>query len=299
MTTTTATNPSAKPLPTELFVFIDALGWRTVSRTGFLADLLPERRPLGMQFGYSCTAIPTLLSGRRPSEHGHLGLFVYDPAHSPFRWLSRLAPLFRPRSLWNRGRVRHWLSRLVRLVYGYTGYFQLYRMPLEKLGFMDYGEKRDLFAAHGLAPFDNLHDVLARTTLPWHISNWRHGDQASPAAAEAAPRRASYSPWDIHPSDAEIRRALDNIRLNAFSLRCPGVFDPILRALLDHGDYYMLLADLRDYIRAQEEMQAQYADQELWTRKALVNIARSGKFSSDRTISEYATEIWHLDPYRG
>ena len=96
-----------------------------------------------------------------------------------------------------------------------------------------------------------------------------------------------------------LKRALDNIRLNAFSLRCPGVFDPILRALLDHGDYYMLLADLRDYIRAQEEMQAQYADQTLWTRKALVNIARSGKFSSDRTISEYATEIWHLDPYRG
>ena len=118
-------------------------------------------------------------------------------------------------------------------------------------------------------------------------------------AAEVAARRASYSPWDIYHSDAEIRRALDNIRLNAFSLRCPGVFDPILRALLDHGDYYMLLADLRDYIRAQEEMQSQYADQTLWTRKALVNIARSGKFSSDRTISEYATEIWHLDPYRG
>ena len=190
-TPTTSTNPSEKPLPTELFVFIDALGWRTVSRTGFLADLLPERRPLDMQFGYSCTAIPTLLSGRRPSEHGHLGLFVYDPAHSPFRWLSRLAPLFRPRSLWNRGRVRHWLSRLVRLVHGYTGYFQLYRMPLEKLGLMDYGEKRDLFAAHGLAPFDNLHDVLARTTLHWHISNWRHGDQASLDDAENALRNGA------------------------------------------------------------------------------------------------------------
>lgn len=170
----------------EVFVFVDALGWRTVSRSGFMSRLLPFRRPLGMQFGYSSSAIPTLLSGRRPAEHGHLGLFVYDPEKSPFRWLSRLAPLFRPRSFWNRGRIRHWLSRFVRLIHGFTGYFQLYRMPIEKLGLMDYGEKQDLFAAHGMAPYDNLRDVLERTSLRWHISNWHLKDAENLAAARQA-----------------------------------------------------------------------------------------------------------------
>ena len=58
----------------------------------------------------------------------------------------------------------------------------------------------------------------------------------------------------------------------------------------------MLLADLRDYIQTQERVDAAYRDRSGWTRKAILNVARAGKFSSDRTIQEYATEIWHVDP---
>ena len=77
----------------EVFLFIDALGWELVQSTGFLSRELPERRCIRMQFGYSCSAIPTILSGRTPAEHGHLCLFCYDPPHSPFRLLGALHPL--------------------------------------------------------------------------------------------------------------------------------------------------------------------------------------------------------------
>jgi starch phosphorylase len=77
----------------------------------------------------------------------------------------------------------------------------------------------------------------------------------------------------------------------------PGILDPILRSLLDLGDPYMLLADLRDYIDTQDRVDAAYLDAEGWTRKAILNVARAGKFSSDRTIREYASEIWHVKPY--
>ena len=105
----------------KVFVFVDALGWEQVEKYDFLRDLLPNRRRIEMQFGYSCTAIPTILSGKRPSEHGHLAFYDYAPAKSPFRMMRYLAPLLRPRSFWRRGRVRHQLSKLIKRLYGFTG----------------------------------------------------------------------------------------------------------------------------------------------------------------------------------
>jgi len=172
----------------EIFLFIDALGWELVSRTGFMAEELPFRRRIEMQFGYSSTAIPTILSGRTPAEHGHLGLFRFAPGASPFRLLGMLSPLMRPRSLWDRGRVRHLLSRLIGRLYGFTGYFQLYQMPFSKLPLMDYCEKYDLFAPGGMGNVENLRDLLARHKSAYHISDWRIGDTKNFEAARQALR---------------------------------------------------------------------------------------------------------------
>jgi starch phosphorylase len=65
---------------------------------------------------------------------------------------------------------------------------------------------------------------------------------------------------------------------------------------LSGGDHYMLLGELREYIQTQEQVDAAYRDHEEWVRKAILNVARAGKFSSDRTIQEYASQIWHVDP---
>ncbi len=109
--------------------------------------------------------------------------------------------------------------------------------------------------------------------------------------------RPTYNSRAIYESNPEIKRALDMIRRNVFSLMSPGLFEPILKNLLDHNDYYMLLQDLPAFIKAQDRVQALYAKPEAWTKASLMNVASAGKFSSDRTISEYAKEIWHLDPF--
>ena len=170
----------------KVFVFVDALGWKQVERYGFLSDLLPYRREIEMQFGYSCTAIPTILTGKRPNEHGHLAFYDYAPAKSPFRKMKWLAPFLRPRSFWRRGRVRHQLSKLIKRLYGFTGYFQLYGVPIERLPKLDYCEKTDLFVPGGLSPVKNLADVWRAQGQRYLISNWRLSeDENFRIAAEA------------------------------------------------------------------------------------------------------------------
>ena len=115
-------------------------------------------------------------------------------------------------------------------------------------------------------------------------------------AEEVEQRRATYNPWDIYHHDEEIRQALELIQANFFSMLEPGIFKPVVQSLLDWGDHYMLLADLRDYIGTQERVDAAYKDCEGWDRKAILNVARAGRFSSDRAIREYMSEIWHAEP---
>jgi starch phosphorylase len=115
-------------------------------------------------------------------------------------------------------------------------------------------------------------------------------------AQQAEARRQFYNPWDIYHADGEIRQVLELIERDFFSMLEPGIFKPIVDSLLSGGDRYMLLADFRDYIQAQEQVDAAYKDREGWARKAILNVARAGKFSSDRTIREYASEVWRVVP---
>jgi starch phosphorylase len=108
--------------------------------------------------------------------------------------------------------------------------------------------------------------------------------------------RGWYKPHWHYENEPETREALDLIFQDHFSRDEPGIFAPIRQTLLDGGDYYMHLADLTAYTRAQEQLGQLYADPEAWTRKAILNVAYSGKFSSDRTIEEYATQIWNASP---
>jgi starch phosphorylase len=115
-------------------------------------------------------------------------------------------------------------------------------------------------------------------------------------ADEVANSRGWYNPWWHYEHESETRRALDLIFSGYFSRNEPGVFDPLREALLTHGDYYMHLADLKSYSQAQERVGRLYAEPAAWARKAILNVAGSGKFSSDRTILEYARDIWGVTP---
>jgi starch phosphorylase len=108
--------------------------------------------------------------------------------------------------------------------------------------------------------------------------------------------QAWYNPHWHYEHEAETKAALDLIFSDYFSRNEPGAFDSIRDTLLTNGDHYMHLADLTSYVQAQDRLGDLYADRSGWARKAILNVASSGKFSSDRTIHEYATEIWKAEP---
>jgi len=107
--------------------------------------------------------------------------------------------------------------------------------------------------------------------------------------------RGWYKPSWHYEHEPETRKALDLIFSDYFSRNEPDVFEPLRDVLLTH-DHYMHLADLTSYLEADEHLRALYADSHEWARKSILNVAGSGKFSSDRTIAEYAADIWHVQP---
>ena len=111
-------------------------------------------------------------------------------------------------------------------------------------------------------------------------------------------RANGYKPRDIYDANEELRQALDMINGGYFSADEPNRFRPIFDALIGQGDRYLLLADYGSYIACQERVDALYRDPAEWTRRAILNVAGMGKFSSDRTIGEYADRIWGVKPVR-
>ncbi len=111
-------------------------------------------------------------------------------------------------------------------------------------------------------------------------------------------RQDGYNPWDWYSRDESIRRVVNGLTSDTFTSGEPGIFVPIRKALLDHGDAYLHLADFGSYVAAQERVSATFLDAAQWSSKAILNVARMAKFSSDRTIQEYASEIWNIKSLR-
>uniref|UniRef100_A0A131Y0H4 Alpha-1,4 glucan phosphorylase n=1 Tax=Ixodes ricinus TaxID=34613 RepID=A0A131Y0H4_IXORI len=107
--------------------------------------------------------------------------------------------------------------------------------------------------------------------------------------------KSGYNAWDYYNRLPEAKQAIDQINSGMFSPHNPGLFHDLTNVLLNH-DRFFLLADYESYIKCQDRVSNMYTNQEEWTKMALLNIASSGKFSSDRTIAEYAREIWGVEP---
>ncbi len=104
-----------------------------------------------------------------------------------------------------------------------------------------------------------------------------------------------YNPWDYYNSNADLKAVIDRISSGFFSHGDPNLFQPIVDNLL-YDDPYLLLADYQSYIDCQEKVSQAYKDRDNWTRMSILNVARMGKFSSDRCIREYCQEIWNVEP---
>jgi starch phosphorylase len=112
----------------------------------------------------------------------------------------------------------------------------------------------------------------------------------------AEKKRAGYDPRLVLAEDAGLAQIIETIWNGSLSPEEPDAFKPIVRSLLDGGDAYMLLADFASYAACQEKVSAAYRDPESWTRMSILNVSRMGRFSSDRTVREYADEIWGVTP---
>jgi starch phosphorylase len=109
-------------------------------------------------------------------------------------------------------------------------------------------------------------------------------------------KHAGYNPYDYYSSNPELKRVIDMITTGYFSRDHADLFKPIVDSLLHHGDAFMLLADYASYVKCQETVSAVHRDKQKWTRMSILNAAHMGKFSADRTIDEYAKEIWGVKP---
>jgi predicted AlkP superfamily pyrophosphatase or phosphodiesterase len=159
----------------SILVFIDALGWEVLKGRRFMEEALPIRRKLRSVFGFSSACIPSILTGLMPRDHRHWSFFYYSPETSPFKPLRLLGML--PSSLVDRGRVRNLISKLIKRLYSYTGYFQLYNIPFEHVDKFDYCEKSDLFVPGGMNRGENIFDHLSRAGVPYHVSDWRDSEE--------------------------------------------------------------------------------------------------------------------------
>ena len=111
-------------------------------------------------------------------------------------------------------------------------------------------------------------------------------------------KRNGYNPYDFYNNDWELREVINWLRSDYFTPGEQDAFAPICDSLLDHGDPFMVLADYADYVRVQSLVDKAYADPKKWAKMAIINTARMGHFSSDRTIGEYSKNIWKLKPVK-
>ncbi len=163
------TNGRGRPL--HLFVLIDALGWQFLEGRDFLSDLLPYRRPLRTVLGFSSGAIPTILTGRFPSQNGHWNLFYYDPDGSPFRWLRRFR--FLPDFVLNHRITSKLLKELGRHVLGMGPMFDCCVSP-RLLPWFNFVEKRNIYERGGIFGARSIFDHLAETGVPHRVYTYHH-----------------------------------------------------------------------------------------------------------------------------
>jgi hypothetical protein len=203
--------------PLSIYVLVDALGWELLRNRPFLDDVLVDKRWLQTILGYSSGAIPTLLTGQPPSQHGHWNLFYRAPETSPFRWSRALRPL--PRPLVENRVARRVIKHVSRRLSGYGGYFSIHSYPVAHLPYFDLTEKRDIYRPGGL-DCPSIFDVLRGRGIRY--ASYTYHTHSDAAILAEAPARAAdpelrvlflylsgldhYLHWHIDDADGVVRQ---------------------------------------------------------------------------------------------
>lgn len=172
----------------SIFVLMDALGWEWIKEHPFLKEVAPYRRPLDSVLGFSTAAIPSILTGRFPDEHGRLSLFHRANGDSPFGKLSLICAM--PPAIVENRYARYAVKRLARRLNNLSGYFQLYGVPLRYLPKLDVCEKRNIYAPGGIPGSTSIFDVLERNGTSYKTYCYHDGTDDELIASMEADLRA-------------------------------------------------------------------------------------------------------------
>ncbi len=154
----------------SLYVLIDALGWEILRDQPFLDDIVQTRSRVETILGYSSGAIPTVLTGQYPRDHGRWNLFYRSPATSPFWWTRPLQ--------WLPYRLREWrgtrrgIKEIAKRLAGYTGYFAVYNVPVDRLPHYDICETTNIYEPGGIAPTPSIFDVFTDRQIQYECYNY-------------------------------------------------------------------------------------------------------------------------------
>ena len=174
----------------QIFVLIDALGWEYIEGNEFLDEFLPYRTPLQTVLGFSSGAIPTILTGLRPAQHGHWNLFYYDPKGSPFRWMRPLT--FLPSWIMDHRVTCKIMKEMGRHVLGMGPLFECYVGP-RYLPWFNYIEKRSIYGNQGIPGTPSIFDQLTEAGIPHRVYSYHQAPDSELV------RRACH---DVENSDA-------------------------------------------------------------------------------------------------
>ncbi len=177
-----------------IYVLVDALGWEVLRDRPFLDDILQQRDQVETILGYSSGAIPTILTGQYPNGHGHWNLFHRSPETSPFRWTRPLQCL--PKRLREWRGTRRVVKEVSKRLSGYSGYFAIYNLPLDRLANYDICETADIYQPGGLAPACSLFDVFTLHGIPYECYNYhRYSDEET---LQLVPQRLAESDCQVY-----------------------------------------------------------------------------------------------------
>lgn len=166
----------------DLFFFIDAFGWKLLEEhPQFLKGLIVEKKPLDTILGYSSACDPSIISGLKPFQHLLWSSFYYSPSTCEYKWVKWLKWL--PKIIADNHRTRHILSNLIKKVCRFTGYFQIYNVPFDKLPLFDYAEKKRIWQPKGLPAGKTIFDELHEKNIPYYVGD-QHNENEQIATLE-------------------------------------------------------------------------------------------------------------------
>ena len=169
---------SMKKKKIPIFLFIDAFGWEILkAHPSFLEDRIIDKRKLRTILGYSSACDPSIISGLKPDQHKQWSSFFYSQSTCPYRWVKwlRLLPAF----VTDYHRVRFYVSKVIKKIHRFTGYFQIYNVPFQYLPLFDYAEKHWIWGPEGLLNARTIFNILIDNKLPYYVHELDKSDEYS------------------------------------------------------------------------------------------------------------------------